>query len=42
MSQSKPLVGAILIVAGSILVYIGWKGLGIVTDYVANLKAALP
>jgi hypothetical protein len=42
MSQSKPIVGAILIIAGSILLYMGWKGLATVTNYLSNLKAALP
>jgi hypothetical protein len=34
--QSKPLIGIVLIVLGLILIYIGWRGLGVVTSYVAK------
>jgi hypothetical protein len=42
MNQSKPLVGVILIAVGSILIYMGWKGLSIATNYLSSVKAALP
>lgn len=40
--KSKPLVGMVLVVGGVILVYMGWKGLHVVTNYVSGITKKIP